>query len=113
MPTYEYACDRCGHGFEKFQSISASRLVTCPDCGEDTLKRLIGTGGGIIFKGSGFYQTDYKNTPKNGTKGSVSDKPAAKESPAASSSDSKSGGETKASSNSSAAATSKPTTVKT
>ena len=77
MPTYEYACDQCGHDFEQFQSISAARLLTCPECGEDALKRLIGKGGGIIFKGSGFYQTDYKNQPKGDNKEAATDKPAA------------------------------------
>ncbi len=61
MPTYEYKCDNCEHHFEKFQSITAAVLKKCPECGKNTLKRLIGTGAGIIFKGSGFYQTDYRS----------------------------------------------------
>jgi putative FmdB family regulatory protein len=61
MPTYEYACSSCEHHFEHFQSITANPLRTCPSCGRKTLKRLIGAGGGIIFKGSGFYQTDYRS----------------------------------------------------
>ena len=61
MPTYDYVCDNCGHSFEKFQSMSADLLNDCPSCGEAQLKRLIGTGAGIIFKGSGFYQTDYRS----------------------------------------------------
>ncbi len=61
MPTYDYLCDNCGHKFEKFQSISARVLRKCPACGRRQLKRLIGTGAGIIFKGSGFYQTDYRS----------------------------------------------------
>jgi putative FmdB family regulatory protein len=61
MPTYEYACEGCGHEFEQFQSITAGSLRKCPKCGKNELKRLIGTGGGIIFKGSGFYQTDYRS----------------------------------------------------
>lgn len=61
MPTYEYKCDNCEHHFEKFQSITASVLKKCPRCGKNTLQRLIGTGAGIIFKGSGFYQTDYRS----------------------------------------------------
>lgn len=60
MPTYEYKCEDCGHTLEKFQSIKARPLRKCPACGLNKLKRLIGTGGGIIFKGSGFYHTDYK-----------------------------------------------------
>ena len=62
MPTYEYLCDNCGHEIEKFQSISARVLRKCPACGRKQLKRLIGTGAGIIFKGSGFYQTDYRSS---------------------------------------------------
>lgn len=61
MPTYEYSCELCGHRLEIFQSIRDERLVKCPACEKEGLKRLIGTGAGIIFKGSGFYQTDYKS----------------------------------------------------
>ena len=60
MPTYEYACRLCEHEFEVFQSMKDDPLSRCPSCGEDGLKRLIGLGAGIIFKGSGFYETDYK-----------------------------------------------------
>ena len=59
MPTYEYECEKCGYRFEKLQSIKAKTLRKCPECKKMSLKRLIGTGAGIIFKGSGFYQTDY------------------------------------------------------
>ena len=61
MPTYEYKCENCGHQFEQFQSITSKPLRVCPQCGENKLNRLIGAGSGIIFKGSGFYQTDYRN----------------------------------------------------
>lgn len=61
MPTYEYACDNCGHEFEEFQPITAKPLRKCPECKKSALRRLIGTGAGIIFKGSGFYQTDYRS----------------------------------------------------
>lgn len=61
MPTYEYACDACGHSFEEFQSITADPLRQCPACRKRKLRRLIGTGAGVIFKGSGFYQTDYRS----------------------------------------------------
>jgi putative FmdB family regulatory protein len=61
MPFYEYKCDNCGYQFEELQTMSEEQLLKCPQCGKDTLKKLIGTGSGIIFKGSGFYLTDYKN----------------------------------------------------
>ena len=61
MPTYDYQCNACEHTFEKFQSITARPIRKCPKCGKRTVKRLIGTGAGIIFKGSGFYQTDYRS----------------------------------------------------
>lgn len=61
MPTYDYVCKNCENSFEKFQSITANPLRKCPDCKKLKLKRLIGTGSGIIFKGSGFYQTDYRS----------------------------------------------------
>ena len=60
MPTYEYQCDSCGHHFEQFQSIKAGPIKTCPKCKSD-VRRLIGGGAGILFKGSGFYQTDYRS----------------------------------------------------
>lgn len=61
MPTYEYKCRECGHMLEIFQSMNDAALTSCPECGKEGLKRLIGTGAGIIFKGSGFYQTDYRS----------------------------------------------------
>ena len=61
MPTYDYECGACGHRFEKFQSITAPSVRKCPECSKLKVKRLIGTGAGIIFKGSGFYQTDYRS----------------------------------------------------
>jgi putative FmdB family regulatory protein len=60
MPTYDYRCDGCGHEFEEMQSFSADPLKTCPKCGADKLRRLFGTGAAILFKGGGFYETDYK-----------------------------------------------------
>ncbi len=61
MPTYEYKCDNCGHRFERLQSITAKALRKCPKCGRPDLKRLIGTGAAVLFKGSGFYATDYRS----------------------------------------------------
>jgi putative FmdB family regulatory protein len=61
MPTYDYRCEACEHAFEEFQSMSAKPLRKCPACGKLKLKRLIGTGAGVIFKGSGFYETDYRS----------------------------------------------------
>jgi len=62
MPTYEYQCKMCGHQLEEFQSITEEPLIRCPKCGTDNLVRVIGTGGGLIFKGTGFYLTDYKKS---------------------------------------------------
>ena len=72
MPTYQYECSGCGHEFEELQSMTEERLKKCPKCGKNKLHRLIGTGSGIIFKGSGFYETDYKKkeSPKNDAKAS-------------------------------------------
>lgn len=61
MPTYEYQCGACAYRFEKFQSIVAPVKRKCPKCGKRKLSRLIGAGSGVIFKGSGFYQTDYRS----------------------------------------------------
>ena len=64
MPTYEYVCQKCHHAFELFQPMQAATLTQCPRCKKRSLKRLIGGGAGLIFKGSGFYITDYKNKKK-------------------------------------------------
>jgi len=61
MPTYDYVCDGCGHAFELFQSMTDSVKKTCPECHKKKLRRLIGAGGAIVFKGSGFYKTDYRS----------------------------------------------------
>jgi len=61
MPTYDYRCQACNHKFEEFQSITAKTLRKCPECGKLKLQRLIGIGAGVIFKGSGFYETDYRS----------------------------------------------------
>lgn len=61
MPTYEYRCDVCSHKWDEFQSITSKPTRKCPGCGKLKAKRIISAGGGIIFKGSGFYQTDYRS----------------------------------------------------
>jgi putative FmdB family regulatory protein len=61
MPTYDYVCDSCEHAFELFQSIKDDAKRKCPECGKLKLRRLIGPGAAIVFKGSGFYQTDYRS----------------------------------------------------
>ena len=61
MPTYDYECGVCAHEFELFQSISDSVKRKCPECGKLKLRRLFGTGAAVVFKGSGFYQTDYRS----------------------------------------------------
>jgi putative FmdB family regulatory protein len=61
MPTYDYVCDGCGHAFELFQSMTDGVKKTCPKCKKKKLRRLIGAGGAIVFKGSGFYKTDYRS----------------------------------------------------
>jgi putative FmdB family regulatory protein len=61
MPTYDYECDACGHEFELFQPITATPQRECPECHKRKLRRLFGTGAAIVFKGSGFYQTDYRS----------------------------------------------------
>ena len=69
MPTYDYQCEACGYELEIFHSMSAAPKRKCPDCGKLKLKRLIGTGAGVIFKGSGFYETDYRsNSYQEGAK---------------------------------------------
>ena len=61
MPTYEYECDACHHNFDEFQSMSEPALTKCPKCGKKKLRRVFGAGAAVIFKGSGFYQTDYRS----------------------------------------------------
>jgi putative FmdB family regulatory protein len=98
MPTYEYQCDACEHNFDEFQSITEKPLKKCPKCGKRKLRRIFGAGAAILFKGSGFYQTDYR---------SESYKAAAK----AEQESSKPAGENKASANGKADTSAKDTTV--
>ncbi|HVT28114.1 MAG TPA: zinc ribbon domain-containing protein [Lacipirellulaceae bacterium] len=74
MPTYDYECDACGHTFELFQSITEPIQKKCPKCGKLKLRRLFGTGAAVVFKGSGFYQTDYRS--ESYKKAAEKDKPA-------------------------------------
>jgi putative FmdB family regulatory protein len=84
MPTYEYECDACGHAFERFQSITAAPIKKCPICAKRSVRRLIGRGAGIIFKGSGFYQTDYRSDGYQ--KSAAAEKPSGGDKPAETSS---------------------------
>ncbi|OVE73963.1 FmdB family transcriptional regulator [bacterium B17] len=93
MPTYDYECTKCGHRFEKFQSMSDEPVKRCPEC-RCKVKRLIGTGAGVIFKGSGFYQTDYRSDSYR--KAEKKDKESAKPSKS-SSKDKKTGAKAKSS----------------
>lgn len=90
MPTYEYICADCDYRFEEFQSITAEPLHTCPKC-QGSVKRLISAGNGLIFKGSGFYITDYKNasngTPKSESKSETSSEAKSKPKPSSDSAD--------------------------
>ena len=93
MPNYDYQCEKCDHVFEVFQSMNDDKLTTCPleDC-DGSVKRLLGTGAGIIFKGSGFYETDYRSDSykageKKASESSSSKKPEKKESKPAKSSE--------------------------
>ena len=78
MPTYDYVCNKCGHAFELFQQMSDSVKRKCPECGALKLERLVGTGAGVIFKGSGFYETDYRSDSYQ--KGAEAEKKAKSES---------------------------------
>jgi putative FmdB family regulatory protein len=97
MPTYDYRCKKCGHNWETFQSIKAEATKKCPECKKNQAERVIGPGAAILFKGSGFYLTDYRSDSYK--KDAAADKPAS----------STEGGSTKASDSGGAAKTeSKP-----
>lgn len=81
MPTYDYVCRKCEHRFEQYQSMTEALLVKCPKCGREGLERLIGSGAGILFKGSGFYETDYKRAGAPKADAPKSDAPAAPAAP--------------------------------
>lgn len=92
MPTYEYRCKRCGHEFEEIQAITAPPLTQCPACHDKALARVIGTGAGLIFKGEGFYITDYKKSGKGGEKKGTKKKEKVEEKPTSTESKPKSSG---------------------
>ena len=75
MPTYDYQCDACDHEFELFQGINDPVKKKCPECGKLKLRRLFGTGAAVVFKGSGFYETDYRSDSYK--KAAEKDKPKA------------------------------------
>lgn len=95
MPTYEYVCDACGHEFEEYQSITADALTKCPACNKKKLRRVIGTGAAVIFKGSGFYQTDYRSDSYKKAAKADSSSSSSESSSSSSSSDSSSSSTTK------------------
>lgn len=92
MPTYDYECDACGHKFELFQSINDPVQKKCPKCKKLKLRRLFGTGAAVVFKGSGFYQTDYRSDAYKKAASAESSKSEAKESKSSDSKTSEAGG---------------------
>src|SRR5882724_4202388 len=84
MPTYEYQCDACEHNFDEFQSIKDKPMKKCPQCGKNKLRRVFGAGAAILFKGSGFYETDYRS--ESYKKSAKADQEAAKSSSSSASS---------------------------
>ena len=106
MPTYDYECDACGHAFELFQGITAPVKRKCPECGRLKLRRLFGAGAAVMFKGSGFYETDYRSDAYK--KAAAKDKKAAEAKP-----DSKSKSEAKSKSDSSSSGGKSPAKKKT
>lgn len=106
MPTYDYECQACQHGFERYQEMSAKKLRKCPACGKPKLLRLVGKGAGVIFKGSGFYETDYKRAASNNGKKAESSKTTKTET-ASTSSKSDSSSKVKSDSSSSTSSSSK------
>jgi len=68
MPTYEYRCTACGHAFERFQKINDRPVRVCPECGEEAVEKQISAGAGLLFKGPGFYATDYRSPPRKAGK---------------------------------------------
>lgn len=104
MPTYDYRCKKCGHTWETFQSIKAEPIKKCPECRKNQAERVIGPGAAILFKGSGFYLTDYRS--ESYKKAAAADKPASSSSEGSSG---KSNGESKPAAKSESKSTSKKT----
>ncbi len=104
MPTYDYECQDCGHKFELFQSIKADPVKTCPVCNKRKVRRLIGSGSGLIFKGSGFYCTDYRDS---GYKSAAKSDSSSSSSTSSSSTSSESKSDSKSSTSSDSGSTSK------
>lgn len=102
MPTYDYHCDACEHEFEHFQTITSPVLTKCPECGKKKLRRLFGTGAALVFKGSGFYTTDYRSDSYQ--KAAKADKPSDAKSSDGKGSDSSKTSDTKSTSDSGSAA---------
>lgn len=98
MPTYDYVCDSCGHEFELFQSMKDDPITVCPGCETASVRRLIGSGAGIIFKGTGFYETDYKR--KSGSNGKQEKSESGKETKTESKTESKADSKTETKSDS-------------
>ena len=101
MPTYDYQCQACGHTWELFQSMNDNPVKSCPKCKKRKAKRLLGVGAGVIFKGTGFYETDYKNTGGGEKKENSSDSESSDSSKSSDSSDSSKSSEKSSSSSSS------------
>jgi putative FmdB family regulatory protein len=98
MPTYDYRCDACEHEFELFQSIKDDPIKKCPECGKPKARRLFGTGAAIMFKGSGFYKTDYRS--ESYKKRAAEDKPKSDSGPSNGKPESKTDSSSKAKSDS-------------
>ena len=105
MPTYDYECKACHHRWELFQSIKAEAEKKCPKCGKRQAQRMIGSGAGIIFKGSGFYQTDYRSSAYK--KSAEADKKASEGTSAKSNGEKSDGGSSKSESKSESKSTEK------
>ncbi|MFO0861764.1 MAG: zinc ribbon domain-containing protein [Phycisphaerales bacterium] len=112
MPTYDYKCKACGHEFEEFQSMTAPVLKKCPKCGKNQLERLIGTGAALMFKGSGFYITDYRSDSYKKAAKADSGKPAEAAKSDAKSADAKPAAPAKEAAPKSSSADSKPKSKK-